>query len=216
LKRTCKECNLEKDIIDFYKRSKRENSYLYVCKDCCKEKQKTNRSNNKEYYDSYNKKYHNDNRDRLNEYYKKWREENKNCDLYKENRKKYYELNSKIIKEKNYDYCKSRRKNDSLYKLKLNIRSLILTSFKNKYTKKSKKTIDILGCSFEQFKFYLESKFDENMNWENHGSYWHIDHIKPISLAKNEKEVYDLNHYSNFQPLFWLDNLIKSNNYMEN
>ena len=54
------------------------------------------------------------------------------------------------------------------------------------------------------------------MNWENYGTYWHIDHIKPISLAENEKEVYDLNHYTNFQPLFWLDNLIKSDKYEEN
>lgn len=213
MERICKSCNSEKNINEFYKRSGRENSYFSNCKSCCKDSQKSHRIKNKNYYESYNKMYRFDNRDKLNQYSKKWREDNKDTDLYKEKRKEYYHLNKEMIKDKNYEYCKNRREVDSLYKLKLNIRSLILISFKNQFTKKSKKTVDILGCSYEDFKLYLESKFDENMNWGNHGSYWHIDHIKPISLAKNEKEVYDLNHYSNFQPLYWLDNLVKGNKY---
>ena len=56
-------------------------------------------------------------------------------------------------------------------------------------------------------------KFDENMNWDNQGTYWHMDHIKPISLAKTENEAYELNHHTNFQPLYWRDNLKKSNYY---
>ena len=84
---------------------------------------------------------------------------------------------------------------------------------KNRFTIKSKKTVEILGCSFEEFKLYLENKFDKKMNWDNQGSYWHMDHIKPISLAKTEEEVYELNHYTNFQPLYWKDNLTKSNFY---
>ena len=51
------------------------------------------------------------------------------------------------------------------------------------------------------------------MNWDNQGSYWHMDHKKPISLAMNEEEVYELNHYTNFQPLYWEDNLSKGNKY---
>lgn len=51
------------------------------------------------------------------------------------------------------------------------------------------------------------------MTWQNQGSYWYMDHIKPVSLATNEKELIELNHYTNFQPLFWKDNLSKSNKY---
>ena len=76
-----------------------------------------------------------------------------------------------------------------------------------------RKTQEILGCSFEEFKIYLEEQFDENMNWDNQGSYWHMDHKKPISLAMTEEEVYELNHYTNFQPLYWEDNLSKGNKY---
>jgi hypothetical protein len=49
------------------------------------------------------------------------------------------------------------------------------------------------------------------MNWENQGTYWHMDHIIPISSAETEEDVYRLNHYTNFQPLYWLDNLRKGN-----
>lgn len=35
----------------------------------------------------------------------------------------------------------------------------------------------------------------------------------PISSANTKEEVYKLNHYTNFQPLYWRDNLIKGNRY---
>lgn len=128
---------------------------------------------------------------------------------------RYYYNNKKDQNKKKVDRDKRKMKSDPLFKLAHNIRTLIRLSMKNQFTTKSKKTIEILGCSFEEFYKHLESKFDENMNWDNQGSYWHIDHIKPISLAKNEKEVYELNHYTNFQPLYWEDNLAKSNKFEE-
>jgi hypothetical protein len=82
---------------------------------------------------------------------------------------------------------------------------------RGQYTKKSKKTIQILGCSFEEFKVYIESQFTEEMCWENYATYWQLDHKTPISWAKNENEVYELNHYTNFQPLHWKENISKGN-----
>ena len=51
------------------------------------------------------------------------------------------------------------------------------------------------------------------MNWVNYGE-WHIDHIIPISYAKSELEIYELNHYSNLQPLWSKDNLSKGNRFI--
>ena len=62
---------------------------------------------------------------------------------------------------------------------------------------KTSKTYDILGCSYEEFKQYLESQFTEGMTWENKGE-WHMDHIYPISLATDEDHMIKLNHYTNF------------------
>lgn len=46
------------------------------------------------------------------------------------------------------------------------------------------------------------------MSWDNYGKYngtlnygWDIDHIIPISSAKNEEEMLLLNKFSNLQPL---------------
>ena len=38
-----------------------------------------------------------------------------------------------------------------------------------------------------------------------------MDHIIPISSAETEEDIYRLNHYTNFQPLYWEDNLRKGN-----
>jgi len=65
-----------------------------------------------------------------------------------------------------------------------------------------------LGVSFDELNIYLEQKFKNNMSWENYGE-WHIDHIIPLSSAKTEKEIYELCHYTNLQPLWAEDNLKK-------
>jgi hypothetical protein len=90
----------------------------------------------------------------------------------------------------------------------MNIRSLVALHIK----KKSMSTENILGCDWETFRQHIETKFVDGMNWNNHGREgWHYDHIIPISSARNEEELYRLNHYSNFQPLWWQDNIKKSN-----
>ncbi len=73
---------------------------------------------------------------------------------------------------------------------------------------KNFKTKEILGCTYEDFKFFLETKFESWMSWDNYGLYdgtlnfgWDLDHIIPISVAKSEEKVIKLNHYTNFQPL---------------
>ena len=73
-------------------------------------------------------------------------------------------------------------------------------------------TIEMLGCSIAQFRAYIEQQFTDVMTWDNYGTIWHIDHIKPVcsfdlSLEGIAKEV---NHYSNLRPLLAEDNLAKS------
>jgi hypothetical protein len=72
----------------------------------------------------------------------------------------------------------------------------------------------MLGIDWIGFKFHIESKFQEGMSWENYGQ-WHVDHIKPLSLATTEQKVMELNHYTNLQPLWAVDNIKKSNKYEE-
>ena len=56
------------------------------------------------------------------------------------------------------------------------------------------------------------------MNWDNYGygeGKWVVDHIIPISSAKDKFELYKLCHYTNLQPLSWRDNMVKSNKIYE-
>jgi hypothetical protein len=169
----------------------------------------------------YQKAYREKNKEKAKIEHKKYEEKNK--DLLKQKRKEYYENNKPIILLKRVKYQKenkekinkvknvyrlNRRKTDSLYNLKHNIRALITSSFKEKGLKKNSKTSEILGCSFEEFKTYLESKFESWMTWDNKGLYngelnygWDIDHVIPVSSGMTEEEVVKLNHFTNLQPL---------------
>jgi len=136
------------------------------------------------------------------EYYKKNKEK-----ILKQS-KQYFKDNQKIKQEKNNKRYKERREEDPLYRLTTNIRRTIRCSLKNNGYSKKSRSYEILGCSFEQFKEYLESQWEEWMNWDNHGLYngdfnhgWDIDHIIPISSALSEEDIIRLNHYTNLQPL---------------
>ena len=71
---------------------------------------------------------------------------------------------------------------------------------------------ELIGCSHEELKNYLESKFEEGMNFDNYGE-WELDHIYPISKFKlnDINEVKKCFNYKNIQPLWKLDNRSKSN-----
>lgn len=133
-------------------------------------------------------------------------------DKNKEYFSQYRENNKKRKTELNRINQKQRRLNDPIFKFRTSLRSNINLSFKrsiNKY-KKNNKTEIILGCTIQEFRLYIESKFTEGMTLENYGD-WHLDHIYPVSLATTEEEIIRLNHYTNFQPLWAIDNIIKGN-----
>jgi hypothetical protein len=180
-------------------------------------KRKAFYNQNKEKLKEDRRKFYHENKEKNLEQSKKYTEKNRDKVLKK--KKEYRENNKEKIKtdKRNWDlnnkdniqkYISNKLKTDSVYALSISTRNLINKAIKRKgFTKKSK-TIEILGCSFEEFKTYLELKFEPWMNWENYGKYdgtegygWDIDHIIPLSLAKTEDELMKLNHYSNLQPL---------------
>jgi hypothetical protein len=120
------------------------------------------------------------------------------------------EYNSrKEVKERQKLYTRNRRQTDPLFKLISAIRRNTSEIFKG--IRRNKRTLELLGCSFEDAKKYLESLFRTGMSWENYGNKgWHIDHIYPLSKATSIEHLEKLCHYTNLQPLWWYENLSKS------
>lgn len=99
-------------------------------------------------------------------------------------------------------------------KIKANLRSRLSRAVKKDL--KGGSAVNDLGCTIDELKRYLESKFQEGMSWDNYSrNGWHIDHIKPLDLfdLTNPEEVKVACHYTNLQPLWAKDNLEKSNHY---
>ena len=219
----CSKCKEEKEISNFYK-SKRYNDGLYPsCKTCGKsyydnniEKIKVESKKYRELNDEnaklYRIKYNKENKEKKKLSSKKWRENNKEKlkEYYiyhlikdKEKKKIYKKRYNEENKEKINFANRSRYKNDILYRLKLVVKSSIRRLIKNQVSNSK-----ILGCSYLEFKFHLESNFKPWMTWDNYGLYngefnhgWDIDHIVPLSSAKTESDLIKLNHYTNLVPL---------------
>lgn len=186
----CSKCNEEKEVCEFSKRKTSKDGYRQYCKIC---------------HLDYAKKYVKENTERYNKYQDKYYSNNvethrlKSCEYYQNN------------KEKVHNYRKIRYHTDNFFKLKITVRNRINVFLrKNNITKKNN-TFNIIGCSPEFLKYYLENQFTEGMSWNLMGKYIHIDHIIPLSSAKTEDEIYGLCHYTNLQPLWAEDNLRKSN-----
>lgn len=139
-----------------------------------------------------------------------WVEKNidKDKEYRKEYGKKYYENNKTNILIYQNNYKKKRRQIDPIYKFRYRMGIMLCGLFRYHGFKKKNKTTEILGCSFEEFKVYLESKFEPWMNWDNKGLYngkfsygWDVDHIIPLATAETEEDIIRLNHYTNLQPL---------------
>jgi hypothetical protein len=58
---------------------------------------------------------------------------------------------------------------------------------------------------------HLQLQFRDGMSWNNYGRVWHVDHIKPCASFNllDESEQLKCFHYSNLQPLFAHENLVK-------
>jgi hypothetical protein len=59
---------------------------------------------------------------------------------------------------------------------------------------------------------HLENQFDQNMTWDNYGSYWHVDHIIPRSVfdPTNDQHIKWCWSLENLRPLEAWENMSKS------
>jgi len=219
--KTCENCKIDKEITDFNKSKKWRTK---ICKDCANEKRRNNYQLNRDAILKYSKDKYLEKKDSILKTNKNYRDKNKeflklkqkqyvlnNKERISEYQKRYRLKNKEKLSIEKREWQKNKSKTDNLFVLKRRVRWLVYNYIKKGNYIKSSKTTDILGCDFIFFKEYIESQFKPGMNWDN----IHLDHIKPLSKAKSEKEILEFNHYTNFQPLFVKENLKKSNKLIE-
>jgi len=208
--RICTSCNSKLPAtLDFFHK---QNNGLFglrpTCKNCTNNLRKIYISKNKNLISNTNKLWYSTNKEERNKQIKNYRHNNP------QKVKEWQIKNTPIlIKRRN-----KRRKTDEIFKLKSILGNSIRRSFKSKNLLKESNTTSILCCTFDYFKKYIESQFENWMTWNNYGVYnpngertWNLDHIIPIDSAKTIEDVIRINHYTNFRPLCSLENLKKLN-----
>ena len=223
----CRNCNI---VINDAIRIILKGGYtLKQCKPCAAIEKKEWKIKNKEHCAEKDREWKKVNRDRHLESLKKCYIEYKNdpefiakrkaynAHHYRENKQqhlnttKVYTANNKEkVREYRRTYDKDRRINDLNFKISKNLRSRLSHAIRKNH--KSGSAIKNLGCSIDFLKKHLELQFSPGMTWDNYGT-WEIDHMIALSTVdlSDKEQLALVCHYSNLQPLWKRDNILKGN-----
>ena len=206
----CGKCKKTKEYSEFYKDRTKSLGLSSYCKVCVSINNEFNRNNKKDEIKEYRKKYYIENKDKilrknkLNRKLSNGQWDKNKWSRLKNNKEKY----TKYLENKR-NYKKNRLKSDIIFKLKERLRNRTYYALKSKNFNKSIKFNKYIGCTLDVLFNHLENKFYSNINWDNYGSVWVVDHIVPLGSAKTEQELYELCKYTNLQPLLIKDNINK-------
>lgn len=117
-----------------------------------------------------------------------------------------------IYREKNSNYKNMKWKTDVNFKLQSSLRHRLWDALKHNF--KSGSAVQDLGCTIPELKIYLENQFELGMTWQNWSPFgWHIDHKQALTNfdLTDREQFLKACHYTNLQPMWWLENIRKSN-----
>lgn len=206
--KTCPKCSKEQPNSCFYKDLSKSDGLSSYCKPCRRQRSSEYSLENTKKVQETRKQHYLKNKERVN---KRNRAYHKTNYVALEAKKKIWlENNKEQYLSYRRRYKKERKGKNLTYKLAENLRNRLYYALKVKSWKKSTHFSVYIGCEQDFLKQHLEKQFQPGMSWENYGQ-WHIDHIKPLGIAKTENEIYELCHYTNLQPLWAVENIRKSN-----
>ncbi len=202
--RTCVRCDENKPINEFGRQVKSLRGINIRCKPCAK-------IHNKEYYEANkvkvlakNAEYRKEKAEEISAQRAEYRSRPEIKEHTKLKNKEHLPARKLRIKE--------RRKTD--YKFRLT--EIIRCKYHRMIRGSSISYSETVGCDMETLQDWLEFQFDDNMTWENMGTYWEVDHILPINGfdfdETNIREQHICYNWSNLQPLFKKENRSKSDN----
>ena len=222
--RFCSKCQEKKPLTsEFFGKKTREVAGLsYTCKVCqriesrrCYQKRRENGTAK-----TYAQQYYTQNKDTIAVRGKEYYQQNKNARLQQT------KLRRTNKHEEHLAYRRDYYKRNSVIAI---MRSGLRASVNGRC--RTSHSMAYVGCSVPQLKEHIASQFQPGMTWENYGrpsgdfyAGWHIDHIRPLALFKFdelngeelERALHEAWHYSNLQPLWALENVIKSDTWPYN
>lgn len=106
------------------------------------------------------------------------------------------------------DYYKKKKQTDIEWRLSKSLRDRLYKAISR--DSKNLSALELVSCTIEELKHYIESQFNEGMTWENYGD-WHIDHIRPcVSFDLTDpSQQKDCFHFSNLRPIWGDENRSK-------
>lgn len=174
--KTCINCKQEKELSEFHKNSRNSDGLHKKCKFCRCNYNKKDYHLHKEQHKPSRTNYYINNKKSLNSYRSLYKKENPDKEL--KWRKIRYSRHKKEICQR----LRTKYNSDSNYRLKSILRHRIWTALNENV--KSKRTKELIGCSLEQLKSYLQQTAikngykDFNIN-DYSGREYHIDHVVP-------------------------------------
>jgi hypothetical protein len=211
----CSVCNVQKELTEFYSRTrKNEKVYVYQkCKVCTKLKKKKWEENNKERRKEISKKWVENNKERKKENDKKYRDQN--VEKIKKYKKDHYEEHKIKYAPAKRKWERKKRETDNEFRILSILRGRVYKALHSK--KKADNTLNLIGCTITFFRHWLTCQFYSNMTWDNYGSYWEIDHVIPCAYfdLENEQEQFKCFNWKNCRPLEANKNSSKSDKYIK-
>jgi hypothetical protein len=109
-------------------------------------------------------------------------------------------------------YKRNQRVTNIQYMLKDRIRATLGRALRRQFVKKSKRTMELVGCTPRELKAHIEAQFVDGMTWETR-HLWHVDHRRPLGSfdLRDIEQQRQAMHFTNLQPLWSQDNHRKSN-----
>jgi hypothetical protein len=191
LVKLCDKCEINKPIDKYRKYTDRENSYSKTCKKCLNEQDKIRKKNQR---------------------IKKSETFMAKCEKCEEEKalkefaklKKFYKKRiciscyPQFLTEQKNEWCKNESLTNINYRLKKSLASRLRC-----VVVKNNSTMNYIGCNIQYLREWFEYNFTSDMNWDNYGSLWSIDHIIPVCKfdLTDENEKLICWNWSNLMPV---------------
>jgi len=104
----------------------------------------------------------------------------------------------KFLTEQKTAWCKKEHNTNMNYRIKKSLAARLRTVLVKNDT-----TMNYVGCNIQYLREWFEYNFTNEMNWDNYGTYWSIDHIIPVCKfdLTLEDEKFKCCNWSNLMPV---------------